>query len=56
MTFLSEFDFEMKHLKGKENRVAAALSRKVHCMYEVQISQARSNNPTVIKEASIKDP
>jgi hypothetical protein len=55
-TFLSEFDFEMKHLKGKENRVADALSRKLHCIYEVQISQVQSNIPEIIKEASLKDP
>lgn len=53
--FLSEFDFEMKHLKGKENRVAGALSRKLHCIYEVQFSQARSNLLDIIIEASLKD-
>jgi len=34
-TFLNEFDFEMEHLRGKENQVVDALSRKVHCIYEV---------------------
>lgn len=28
--FLSEFDFNIKHLKGKENHIADALSRKIH--------------------------
>ena len=28
--FLCEFDFEIKHIKGKERKVAGALSRKVH--------------------------
>ena len=27
---LSEFDFEIRYIKGKENKVANALSRKVH--------------------------
>ena len=27
--FFGEFDFEIKHIKGKENKVADALSRKV---------------------------
>jgi len=36
--------------------VADGLSRKVHCIYEVQISQARSNIPEIIKEALVKDP
>lgn len=52
--FLSEFDFENKNLKGKENLVADALSRKVHCIYEVQMSQVCSNIPEIIKGASIK--
>jgi hypothetical protein len=28
LAFLSEFDFEVRHIKGKENKVADALSRK----------------------------
>ena len=28
--FLCEFDFEIKHIKGKENKVVYALNRKVH--------------------------
>ena len=29
LDFLCEFDFENKHIKGKENKVVYALSRKV---------------------------
>ena len=29
MEFLCEFDFEIKHIKGKENKVVDALSRKM---------------------------
>ena len=29
LEFLCEFDFEIKHIKGKENKVSDALSRKV---------------------------
>ena len=33
MEFLCEFDFESKHIKGKENKVVDALNRKVHEMH-----------------------
>jgi hypothetical protein len=33
MALLSEFDFEIKHIKGKENRVADALSRSVKMIH-----------------------
>eukprot|EP00253_Pinus_taeda_P017239 PITA_17239 len=53
--FLGNFDFEIKHLKGKENRVADALSRKVHCIYEIGISQGWSTLDQEIEEAATQD-
>ena len=38
MDFLCEFDFEIKHIKGKENKVADALSRKVQEMHLESLS------------------
>ena len=38
MEFLCEFDFEIKHIKGKENKVADALNRKVHEMHVASLS------------------
>ena len=38
MEFLCEFDFEMKHIKGKENTVADALSRKMQEMHVASLS------------------
>ena len=38
LEFLCEFDFEMKHIKGKENKVANALSRKVQEMHVESVS------------------
>eukprot|EP00253_Pinus_taeda_P009062 PITA_09062 len=53
--FLSGFDFEIKHLQGKENRVADALSRKVQHLYEVSVSGWRSPILEMVKEASKQD-
>ena len=33
MSFLREYDFEIKHLKGKENKVAYALSRHANLLF-----------------------
>ena len=38
MEFLCEFDFKIKHIKGKENKVADALSRKVQEMHVASLS------------------
>ena len=38
LEFLCEFDFEIKHIKGKENKVANALSRKVQEMHVESLS------------------
>ena len=38
MDLLCEFDFEMKHIKGKENKVVDALNRKVHEMHVESLS------------------
>jgi hypothetical protein len=38
MAILSEFDFEIKHIKGKENRVVDALSRSVKMIHLAVVS------------------
>ena len=38
LEFLCEFDFEIKHIKGKENKVVDALNRKAHEMHVASIS------------------
>eukprot|EP00253_Pinus_taeda_P015634 PITA_15634 len=55
MDFLSGFDFEIKHLQGKENRVADALSRKVQHLYEVSVSNWKSPILEMVKEVSKQD-
>jgi hypothetical protein len=38
LEFLSEYEFEIKHIKGKENQVADALSNRVHEVHIATIS------------------
>ena len=38
LAFLSEYDFEIKHIKGKENKVVDALSRNVVTSFVASIS------------------
>jgi hypothetical protein len=38
LEFLSEYDFDIKHIKGKENKVADALSRRVNIMDATVVS------------------
>ena len=54
-TFLSEIYFEIKHLKGRENRVTNALSRKLHHVYEISFSRVEFNFSNQIREAIEKD-
>eukprot|EP00253_Pinus_taeda_P017334 PITA_17334 len=55
MDFLSGFNFDIKHLQGKENRVADALSRKVQGLYEVSITEWKNPFLDIIKEISGQD-
>ena len=43
-------------MKGKENRVADALSRKLHGVYELYYNQVECRFLEQIKEESKKDP
>ena len=43
LEFLCEFDFEINHIKGKENKVADALSRKLQEMHVASLSIFQSN-------------
>jgi hypothetical protein len=42
LEFLSEYDFDIKHIKGKENKNFDALSRRVHTMHATAISMHQS--------------
>ena len=43
LSFLSEYHFELNHIKGKENKIADALSRRAHMLYEVTLIQIDSD-------------
>ena len=34
---MCEFDFDIKHIQGKENKVVDALSRRVHAMHDLAL-------------------
>lgn len=39
---LSEFDFDIKHIKGKENKIADALRRHAYNLMEVVVSSVNT--------------
>jgi hypothetical protein len=55
LSFLSEFDFEVRHIKGKENKVADALRRRVHGLFEINISRVESDLEQRIRTTGIND-
>ena len=55
MSFLHEYDFDIKHIKGKENKVVDALSRKMHVMHVATINTSTSDLKDKINEASVAD-
>jgi hypothetical protein len=55
LAFLSEFDFEVRHIKGKENKVVDALRRRVHGLFEINISRAESDLEQRIRMTGIND-
>jgi len=55
MAFLRGFEFEVKHIKGKENKVLDVLSRRTHEVYEVTMNQPEGDMLSRIKIASSND-
>ena len=43
LAFLGEYDFEIKHIKGKENKVVDALSRNVVTSFVAAISSYKTD-------------
>jgi hypothetical protein len=55
LEFLSKYDFDIKHIKGKENKVVDALNRRVHEMHATTISMYQTNLKDKILEATKSD-
>jgi hypothetical protein len=55
LEFLSEYDFDIKHIKGKENKVVDALSRKVHELQATTISMYQNDIKSKILEVANAD-
>jgi hypothetical protein len=55
LEFLSEYDFDIKHIKGKENKVVDTLSRRVHELHAITISMYQSDLKEIIIEAAKLD-
>lgn len=54
--FQSEFDFDIKHLKGKEKWVVDSLSRRLSCIYEITYSQTKLYIINHTKQTTQRDP
>jgi hypothetical protein len=48
LEFLSEYDLDIKHIKGKENKFVDALSRRVHLMHVIFVNMHQSNLKSII--------
>jgi hypothetical protein len=55
LEFLSEYDFDIKHIKGKENKVVDALSRRVHLMHATTVSMHQSDLKRRILDVVVTD-
>ena len=55
LAFLSEYDFEIQHIKGKENKVADALSRNARLNFATPISTYVSDLNEQLKEGVKQD-
>ena len=55
LAFLRKFDFEVRHIKGKENKVVDVVSRRVHGLFEINISRAESDLEQRIRTTGINN-
>jgi hypothetical protein len=55
LEFLCDYDFDIKHIKGKENKVVDALNKRVHALHATTISMYRTDIKGIILEAANVD-
>jgi hypothetical protein len=55
LEFLFEYDFDIKHIKGNKNKVADALSRRVHELHATTISKYQTDLKGIISEDAKAD-
>ena len=55
LEFLCEYDFDIRHIKGKDNKVVDGLSRKVHELHATAISMYQTDIKSRILEAANAD-
>jgi hypothetical protein len=55
LEFLYEYDFDIKHIKGKENKVVDAINRIVHELHATTISMYQTNLKGKISKATKAD-
>ena len=55
MALLSDFDFKIKHIKGKENRVADALSRSMRMIHLATMSTCKTDVKNRVRNAQETD-
>jgi hypothetical protein len=55
LEFLFDYDFDIKHIKGKENKVDDALSRRVHELHATTISMYQTDIKRKILDVSNTD-
>jgi hypothetical protein len=55
LDLICEYEFDIKHIKGKENKVANALSRRVHELYATTITMYQTDIKGKISKAANAD-
>jgi hypothetical protein len=53
--FLSEYEFDIKHIKGEENKVVDALSRRVNLMHATVVSMHQAYLKSIILDGLVTD-